>query len=47
MKISREAFNNGVDYNIAKGQLIIDITDPLEKEKFAKEVQGLEDHEPD
>ncbi|WP_151753217.1 nucleoid-associated protein [Acinetobacter soli] len=47
LKLAREAFRHGVDYNIERGQLIIDITDPVEKEKFAKEVQGIDDHEPD
>lgn len=42
IKINREAFNNGADYDPETKILTIPVTDPNDQEEFAKEVQGRE-----
>ncbi len=47
VKVNREGFQNGAEYDSETNMLKIPVTDPDEQEKFRKEVDGLEDNEQD
>lgn len=45
VRINREAFQNGAEYDVESNMLKIPVTDPEERELFRKEVEGLDDNE--
>lgn len=47
VKINREAFQNGAEYDIETNMLKIPVTDAEERELFRKEVEGIDDHDDD